>query len=597
MNTGAGRPAGPTAVEPAWRRRFRAARVSLPGWARDDPARCLYASNAGGKWELYAWDRRAGTHRQATDRAEGTVRGTLDPTGARIWWFDDDRGSEFGVWVTQPFAGGAPPEPAVPGLEPAYGAGLALGSGAAAVGRSVGEVTTVHVVRPGMRSELVYEHRQDAGVGGLSRDERYLSLHHSEHGDSRHPDLRVVDLEGAAVAELSDGPGRGVGLSRWAPVPGDARLLVLHERRDLPRPMVWSPLDGTETELDLDLPGEVSADWYPDAASLLLTHDHRGRTELYRYDLATGSLERIPTEPGTVGAARVRPDGELWYSWTSAATAPEVRSGGEVLLRPPGEAAPSGVAYVDLDVEGIHGFVARPEGEPPFPTVFLVHGGPASHDLDAFAPEPQAWVDHGYAVVLVNYRGSTGYGRAWRDALEGNPGLTELDDLAKVHGWAVSTGLADPSRMVLAGHSWGGYLTLLGLGLQPERWSLGIAGVPVADYVAAYEDEMDGLKAFDRALFGGTPDDIPDEYRRRSPITYVEQVRAPLMILAGEHDPRCPIRQIENYVARLEALDRPHEVYRFDAGHGSLVMEERIRQVAAMIGFATRSLETRPVLE
>src|SRR3990172_4844843 len=77
--------------EAAWRRRFRAARTTLPGWARDDQERLIYASNTGGKWEVYAWDRRRETHRQVTDRPAGTLRGQLDPDGRRICWFDDDR--------------------------------------------------------------------------------------------------------------------------------------------------------------------------------------------------------------------------------------------------------------------------------------------------------------------------------------------------------------------------------------------------------------------------------------------------------------------------------------------------------------------------
>jgi dipeptidyl aminopeptidase/acylaminoacyl peptidase len=290
--------------------------------------------------------------------------------------------------------------------------------------------------------------------------------------------------------------------------------------------------------------------------------------------------------------ARVRPDGEVWYAWTRSSTPPEIRAGSRVLVTPPGERAPGGATYSDHDVQGIHVFVGEPEGARPHPTIFIVHGGPTAHDRDAFSPAVQAWVDHGYAVVLVNYRGSTGYGKAWRDALEGNPGLTELEDLATVHDWVVGSGIADPSRVVLSGASWGGYLTLLGLGLQPERWSLGLGMVPVADYVAAFEDEMEPLKAFDRALFGGTPEEIPEVYAERSPITHVNRVRVPVLILAGENDPRCPIRQIDNYLSRLRELGKPHEVYRFDAGHGSLVVDESIRQTETQIGFAARHLGT-----
>jgi acetyl esterase/lipase len=582
-------------VEAAWRRRFRAARVSLPAWARDEPRRLIYSSNVTGKWEIYAWDQRADTHRQVTDRPEGTSYGTLDPTGEWIWWFDDDKGNEFGKWVAEPFGGGDR-QTVAPELPPAYSAGLEIGRSLSIIGSSTDDGSAIHLVRPGESPRLLYAHHEYAGVEGLSRDETYLCIGHSEHGDSRHPAIRVLDLAGQPVADLWDGPGRGLEVAGWSPVPGDKRVLVQHERRDLGRPLIWRPESGEVLDLPIDLPGEVSAAWYPDASALLLVHEHRGRDELYRFDLASNSLTRLESEPGVIHSARVRPDGELWYNWTRSSTPPEVRADGRVLLRPPGEPAPAGVAYSDHDVDGVHVFLAEPPGPRPHPTIFQVHGGPTANDTDEFSARVQAWVDHGFAVALVNYRGSTGYGRAWRDALEGNPGLTELADVAKVHDWIVAAGIAERDRVILAGGSWGGYLTLLGLGTQPERWVLGLAAVPVADYVAAFEDEMEPLKAFDRSLFGGSPEDIPEAYRDRSPITFVERVRVPVLILAGENDPRCPIRQIDNYIARLRELGKPHEIYRYDAGHGSLVIEETIRQIEVQIAFAARHLGTPPPL-
>jgi dipeptidyl aminopeptidase/acylaminoacyl peptidase len=146
----------------------------------------------------------------------------------------------------------------------------------------------------------------------------------------------------------------------------------------------------------------------------------------------------------------------------------------------------------------------------------------------------------------------------------------------------------DRERALITGGSWGGYLTLLGLGTQPQRWAAGIAEVPVADYLAAYEDEMEGLRAYDRALFGGSPEEVHDVYVRSSPLTYVDAVRAPVLVVAGANDPRCPIRQIDNYLDALTERGLPHEVYRYDAGHGSLVIEETIRQVELALDFALR---------
>ena len=320
----------------------------------------------------------------------------------------------------------------------------------------------------------------------------------------------------------------------------------MHERDDLSRPMIWWPRSGATRPFQLDLRGDVDASWYPDGRALLIAHEHAGRSQLFRLEIDSEELVEIPTASGTIAAAAARPDGEIWYQWSDAATSPEIRfvaadgRDGGVLLRPAGDESPAGVRYHDLWVGNVHAFVAEPAGPRPHPTIFAIHGGPEAHDRDTFSPPVQAWVDHGLAVVQVNYRGSTGYGRAWRDALTGNPGLTELEDILAVWQRVVDEGIADPERIVLHGHSWGGYLTLLGLGLQPHLWALGVAGVPVADYIAAFEDEMDPLKAYDRALFGATPDEDPQVYTDRSPITFADNVSARIMILAGENDPRCP---------------------------------------------------------
>ncbi|MEE1930224.1 prolyl oligopeptidase family serine peptidase [Streptomyces sp. TRM 70351] len=591
---------------PDWEKRFRAPRVGLPEWAEDAPDRSLFVSNATGTYELYAWDRATGEQRQVTDRPNGTTDGVLSPDGQWIWWFSDTDGDEFGVWMRQPFAGPAgADEAAVPGLAPAYSAGLALGrDGTAVVGSSTDtDGTTVHVVPPGGEPVEIYRHRESAGVGDLSHDGGLIVIEHTEHGDAMHAALRVVRPDGTTVAELDDTEGgtRELGLSvlGFAPAAGDTRLLVGHQRRGRWEPMVWDPVTGETSEPAIGLPGDVSAEWYPDGGALLVVHSHHARSELWRHDLADGTLTRVETPPGTVSGATARPDGSVEYLWSSAAEPPAVRSTrGGVVLDPPGPAAPGSLPVEDVWVDGpggpVHALVQRPEGPGPFPAVFEVHGGPTWHDSDAFAAQPAAWLDHGFAVVRVNYRGSTGYGRAWTDALKHRVGLIELEDIAAVRAWAVESGVADPERLVLAGGSWGGYLTLLGLGTQPDAWALGIAAVPVADYVTAYADEMEALKALDRTLLGGTPEEVPERYRASSPLTYVDEVRAPVYVSAGVNDPRCPIRQVENYIEALERRGHPHEVYRYDAGHGSLVVEERIKQVALELGFALRHLGLEP---
>lgn len=579
-----------------WVARFRAPRVGLPRWARDAPRRCVVRSNVGGTWELYTWLAPDGALRQATRRPEGTSLGVLDPAGTELWWFDDTDGDEFGRWMRQPFDAPGPgaAEPGVAGVPAAYPAGLAIGRHRVVVGGSDDAGTTIWVAGRGGAAEVLYRNAEDASVADMSVDETLICLEHSEHGDSRHPALRVVRPDGGVVADLWDGPGRSLSAVGFAPVAGDPRILVVHERRGRPELLVWNPVQGSEQEIRLDVPGELEADWYPDADALLVRADARGRSWLLRHDLDSGRLTPLGTPAGLVAGFGARPGGSAWFSWSSAASPGGILDDrGDSVLVAPGEPAPESVPVEDVDVDGVHGFLSRPRtGAAPHPTVFVAHGGPTHHDTDSFAPDVAAWVDQGYAVVQVNYRGSTGYGSAWRDALETDVGHTELADIRAVRDDLVRRGITDPGRVVLTGASWGGYLTLLGLGTQPDAWSLGVAEVPVADYVAAYEDEMEGLKAFDRSLFGGSPVDVPEKYRRASPLTYAAEVAVPVLVVAGANDPRCPLRQIENYLSALGDLGKPHEVYRFDAGHGSLRIEERIRQQAVAMDFVRRHLRT-----
>jgi len=590
------------AREQRWRARFTATRMSRPDWARDAPDRNVYTSNATGTVEVYVWDRATDLHRQVTDRRAGTHIATLPPDGEAVWWFADTDGDEFGRWVVENFAGrpaGDDAIAALPGVEDGYPAGLEIGRRLVAAGTSADGGTRIWLADRGGPARVVYEHAEDAGVGALSDDETLLAISHSEHGDSRHPAVRVVRTgDGSAVAEKSDGPGRGLTPLAFAPVPGDQRLLLLHERNGREELLIWDVAADVETELAIDLPGELVADFTPDATALLVWHTHAARTRLHRYDLATRELTSLPTAPGCVGSAQVRPDGTVEYSCSSAAEPPTIRAlhpdgTDRVLLAPRGERAPGSVPVEDLWVDGlggpVHALVARPEGDGPAPAVVSLHGGPHAADEDRFSAVRALWVDAGFTVVEINYRGSTGYGSTWRDAIEGRPGLTELEDVAAVVDACVARGLVDPLRTVVEGWSWGGYLALLAAGTQPERWAGALAGVPVADYLTAYADEMEQLRAFDRALFGGSPANRPDTYRASSPLTYVDAVAAPVLVLAGENDPRCPIRQVDNYLDALAARGATYEVSRFDAGHGSLVVEETMRHAATEVAFARQA--------
>jgi len=317
-----------------------------------------------------------------------------------------------------------------------------------------------------------------------------------------------------------------------------------------------------------------------------------------RFDLDSAALTRIEHPEGQISGAHVRPDGRVWFRHASGATPPRILddTGAEVLA-PRGDRAPHGRPYVSWEFmnergQTVHGFYVTPEGSGPFPILMHPHGGPTWLDEDRWSPEVQAYVDAGFVVAMVNYRGSTGFGAQWRDALVGDIGGPELEDLNAALADLVAKGIADPDRAAVGGWSWGGYLTLMELGKHPDLWKAGVAGVPVGDYEMSYDDMSPDLQAYDRALLGGAPADVPELMADRNPIYFTDNVTAPVLFVIGENDSRCPIRQAMAFVDKLKARSHPVEVYLFPTGHSSFDLDEDVNQQRTILDFLARTVGT-----
>jgi len=596
---------------PLWEKRLRAPYLQFPAWSRHAPDRLVVISNESGSDQAYAWDRAAGTRRRVTGEPIGVILATVTGDGGQVAWFRDTTGDESGEWMAAPFEGGEP-RPLLAGAAPGWPDGIAMGRNLVAAVLadregfgllvSEGGGPTKEILRGPDRLSIASSDDLELerfDRSGLSADEDLLCLLVSQDGDDIHHALRVVDPRtGEVVGEQADGPGLGLSAGAWSPVPGDRRLAIAHDRLDLHRPAIWDLATGERMDIELDLPGEVfPVDWWPDGTLLLLLHVHDGRDRVLRFDLASGRQTEIPHPSGEIHGAGVRPDGEVWFRISSGDTASKLLDGtGREVLAPEGHRAPGGRPYrsfhlADRNGDQVHGFVATPEGTGPFPILMDVHGGPNWLYMDTWMPDVQAFVDHGIAVAMVNYRGSTGYGRTWRDTIIGNIGFPEVKDTVAGLDHLIEEGIADPERAAIGGWSWGGYITLLALGLHPDRWACGVAGVPVGDYAASYDDSAPSLQSYDRSLLGGTVYEVPDLVRERSPMTYMDQVKAPTLVMIGEHDTRCPPEQAMHWVDAVRSRGGDVEVYRFDAGHVSYVVDEEVRQVGAKLEFLLRHLK------
>jgi dipeptidyl aminopeptidase/acylaminoacyl peptidase len=242
----------------------------------------------------------------------------------------------------------------------------------------------------------------------------------------------------------------------------------------------------------------------------------------------------------------------------------------------------------------IQAWLALPAGEPPFLTILHAHGGPTSVTTEVFAPSCQAWLDHGFAWMSVNYRGSTTFGREFERAIWGQLGNLEVEDLVAARHWLVAQGLAQTHAIFLTGGSYGGYLTLQTLGKYPDLWAGGMADVAIADWLLMYEDQAETMRGVQRSLFGGTPQEKPEAHMAASPITYAEQVTAPILVIQGRNDTRCPARQMQVYEAKLRSLGKTIEVHWFDAGHVMGNNEQGIDDQERKLRFADQILQRQP---
>jgi hypothetical protein len=466
---------------PTWEQRFRAAISFLPEWSPRAPDRVVYTSNESGIWQVHAWDIAVGARRRVTDHPVGLLDGTPTLDGEGVLWFQDETGDESGQWLVQPFHGGET-RPFLEGIPHGWSEGLTQAPGIVVAGISNRDGFAVYVSLDGASARQLYRSGESVRIGsvdeggflrgGLSADGLLLCLGHAENGDLIHPALRVIDPRtGSPVGEQIDG-GMSLIAKVWSPVAGDPRLAFEHERTGDERPGLWDLATGERHDLHVDLDGAVFVeDWWPDGSALLLKNRFEGRDRLYRYELAGGELEPLSSDPGVIWKARVRPDGGVWLLHEQGHRQRLVLDdmGAEVLVAS-GDLGPSGRTYESWHFENphgqrVHGFVVTPDDSGgPFPVIMFVHGGPTWLDLDRWQPEVQAYVDAGFAIGMVNYRGSTGYGREWRDTLIENIGGPELEDVNAGLQDLVDKGIADPSRAVIAGYSWGGYVTLLELG-------------------------------------------------------------------------------------------------------------------------------------
>jgi dipeptidyl aminopeptidase/acylaminoacyl peptidase len=233
-----------------------------------------------------------------------------------------------------------------------------------------------------------------------------------------------------------------------------------------------------------------------------------------------------------------------------------------------------------------------PEDELP-PLLVMVHGGPTAHVSAELDLRTQFFTSRGLAVADLNYTGSTGYGRGYRDRLRGRWGEVDVEDSAAVIHFLADRGAIDPSRTEITGGSAGGYTTLLALALRDD-FAAGTSFYGVADLVTFHEDTHKFESHYDEYLVGPWPDAI-ELYRERSPINHADAISRPLLLLQGLDDKVVPPSQAEQIVDALAARGVPYAYIAFEGeGHGFRKAENSKRALEVHLSFLAQVFDFEP---
>jgi dipeptidyl aminopeptidase/acylaminoacyl peptidase len=336
----------------------------------------------------------------------------------------------------------------------------------------------------------------------------------------------------------------------------------------------------------------------PDGKRITFTANVDGNEDIYLHDLATGKPTALPIPKGvnspagghsafTADGQRLlcyhngpTEPGDLWVYHVATGKSQQITHSLVAGVRPEDMPEPYLVHYPSRDGKWtISAFLYVPfnmarNGQNA--AIVYIHGGPTAQSMNSFNRFIQYAANQGYMVLAPNYRGSTGYGKEFQQANLFDMGGGDLEDVLAGVDWIKQTGHLDPKKIAVMGASYGGYLSMMAVTKAPEVWAAGVPIVPFVNWFTEIENEDPALQQWDLASMGD-PAKNKVLYEERSPINFIERIKAPLILLAGGHDPRCPKEETQQVVKAIKKRGGTanYKVYE-DEGHSFARVENQI---------------------
>jgi dipeptidyl aminopeptidase/acylaminoacyl peptidase len=571
-----------------------------------DGRQVAFAYNLSGQWEIYLQSlERLSPLQKITAGPGAKFAPRWSPDGQRLAYVQDLEGGElFDIWVYDLAAGQhlnlTPDTP--DSIQPNY-AWSPDGTQLAFISDRSGRFDTyVMPVAGGPARRVLSVPRPDWEVR-WSPDGQWLSV--------------VVEASGQDYATYlvpsAGGEVKPIGQKgTWLPAkdavwsPGSSRLAFSSNVREFFEIGVYDTLTGQITWPTDGAGDKEQPAWSPDGRRLAYVVGEGPVSSLAVLDLNSLQVRGYQVAPGVHYRPRFTPDGkhlvlvfdnpvrpdDLWLLSLHDGSCRQLTESLPPHLADQRFTIPEMVHYPSLDGTSVPALLYRPEptGELP-PAVLYIHGGPNWLTQVTWSPLVQHMVSRGWVVLAPNYRGSTGYGREWQLANRFDLGGGDTQDVVAGADHVICQELAHPGRIAVTGRSYGGYLTMTSLTQYPDRWAGGSAVVPFLNWFTGHANSREDLQHWDLENFGH-PEKDRELYYERSPFFFLDRVAAPVQLICGAHDPRCPASESLQAHDVLQAQGKPCELVLYpNEGHSFYRTENVVDAQKRQVAFLARALE------
>ncbi|HEV8536934.1 MAG TPA: alpha/beta fold hydrolase [Candidatus Limnocylindria bacterium] len=581
-----------------------------------DGTEVAFAWNRSGTFEIYSAPLDGERIFQLTEANERSVWPRWSPDMRQLAFLRDRGGDErFDIWLVDrdgEHERNLTSEPGVMHRDIAWspdGTRLAYTANSAGVDKAF----AVHVIDVATGAKRVLtDGARDDFAPRWSPNGALLLFWSRRESTRTNADLYVIAADGGKMQRLETRGGvDGETLDgRWSPDGGRISFTTdTRGRQEIAIATYTAGQLGRVERMTESIHDGLGAIWRPDGRALAYLHDEDAALSLRRVFIVSHADHAVADRPGMHLWPAIGPDSDTtaylfsspsrpWDVFVTRERATEPQAITRSLpstIDPATLVEPAHIRYPGADGEDVPALLFLPyaealRGDRIPPAIINIHGGPTAQHHREWNVATQLFVNAGYVVLAPNVRGSTGYGRKWREANRRDWGGKDLEDIARGAAWLGDEKLADPRRVGVYGVSYGGYLTLMSLALRPESFAAGVSVVGVVSWKTMYETTRPDLREYFLAEFGDPQKDA-ELYRDRSPLTHASKIRAPLLILQGENDPRVPRGEAEQVVKALRDGGKMHEYHVYAGeGHGFRVTENRIDALRRALDWFDRHL-------